>query len=189
MAHAEPVAPQSSEAPEPEQRAPRGRFERFYAPGQPTRPASNGQHSAPERNGAVNGSGESNGVGENGGAGAGHSRHDITPHPSPEIMPAHARHMSHADDEDDDEETQATSGPRPDVRGAVGDLIDSLHEIFTRDRAIASQGGISRCGICYLHYPLGELVYHESEGFYVCQTCERALGGARVNMVRRQQRQ
>lgn len=171
-----------AEAEEPEQRAPRGRFERFYAPGQQKRPASNGQHGAPERNGAVNGGGENNG------ADAAHG-HPTTPTHAPEAARPHASHAPHADDEDGDEETPIASGPRADVRGAVGDLIDSLHEIFARDRAIASQGGISRCGICYLHYPLGELVYHESEGFYVCQTCERALGGARVNMVRRQQRQ
>lgn len=157
------------EAPEPEQRAPRGRFERFYAPGQQKRPASNGQHSAPERPNTMNGGGE------NGSSGNGHH-----------VTPAHA---PHALDDDDEEETQIASGPRADVRGPVGDLIDVLHDLFVRDRAVASQGGISRCGICYLHYPLGELVYHDSEGFYVCQTCERALGGARVNMVRRQQRQ
>jgi hypothetical protein len=75
------------------------------------------------------------------------------------------------------------------VRGAVGSLIDSLHDLFVQDRAVASQGGSSRCGICYFHFPLGELIYREEEGFYVCRTCERSLGSARVSMVRRQQRQ
>jgi len=53
---------------------------------------------------------------------------------------------------------------------------------------VASQGGVARCGICYFHFPIGELVYRESEGFYVCQTCERSLGVGHVPMVRRQQR-
>jgi hypothetical protein len=77
---------------------------------------------------------------------------------------------------------------RPEVRGALGPLIDELHDLFAQDRAIASQGGNARCGICYLHHPLGELDYHEAEGFYVCSTCQQALGHATINMVRRQQR-
>ena len=89
----------------------------------------------------------------------------------------------------DDDDELAPSGPRPDVRGEVGVLIDSLREVFTLDRTLASQGSSSRCGICYLHFPLAELVYREAEGFYVCQSCGQALGVARVNMVRRQQRQ
>jgi hypothetical protein len=71
----------------------------------------------------------------------------------------------------------------------VGGLIDSLHEVFSRDRAIATQGGASRCGVCYLHFPVGELTYRDTEGFYVCESCAHALGSARVPMVRRQQRQ
>lgn len=168
--------------PEPEQRAPRGRFERFYAPGQQSRAASNGRAAPPERNGKSAGehtadTGEVKESKESGAGGNGHRRH--TPHPP--IAPA-----PHSAEED--EETPIVVGPREDVRGGVGGLIDSLHDLFVRDRGLASQGGVSRCGICYLHYPLGELVYHEGEGFYVCQPCERALGGARVNMVRRQQR-
>jgi hypothetical protein len=77
---------------------------------------------------------------------------------------------------------------RPEVRGELGPLIDSLHELFARDRAIASQGSIARCGICYLHHPLDELEYREAEGFYVCQTCQGALGRTSINMIRRQQR-
>lgn len=77
---------------------------------------------------------------------------------------------------------------RPEVRGDVGALIDSLHDLFAQDRAVASQGGTTRCGICYLHFPLGELEYREIEGFYICKACLRALGAAPLPMVRRQQR-
>ena len=73
------------------------------------------------------------------------------------------------------------------MRGDVGPLIDSLHELFERDRAVASQGGTARCGICYLHFRLSDLHYREEEGFYVCTNCARALGHGRVMMVRRQQ--
>ncbi|HEX8730567.1 MAG TPA: hypothetical protein VF725_00795 [Ktedonobacterales bacterium] len=174
--------PELDPEPEPEQRAPRGRFERFYAPGQQPRAASNGRAAPPERNGASAGehvadSGEVKETKESGAGGNGHRRH--TPHQPVAPAPRSA---------EEDEETPIDASPREDVRGVVGGLIDSLHDLFVRDRALASQGGVSRCGICYLHYPLGELVYHEGEGFYVCQPCERALGGARVNMVRRQQR-
>ncbi len=81
------------------------------------------------------------------------------------------------------------TGPRSDVRGSVAELIDSLHEVFERDRNIASQGGVARCGVCYLHFPVGELTYRDVEGFYVCESCAHALGATRVPMVRRQQRQ
>lgn len=77
---------------------------------------------------------------------------------------------------------------RPEVRGEVGPLIDSLRGLFERDRAIASQGGTTRCGICYLHYALVDLEYREEEGFYVCRACARSLGSVRLPMVRRQQR-
>ena len=77
---------------------------------------------------------------------------------------------------------------RPETRGEVGPLIAALHEVFERDRGIASQGGSARCGICYLHYPLSELVYRDDEGYYVCATCAKALGHAQVFMVRRQQK-
>jgi hypothetical protein len=76
----------------------------------------------------------------------------------------------------------------PDVRGDVGPLIDELHALFERDRAVASQGSTARCGVCYLHYTLTELVYREAEGFYLCPGCAKALGPARLMMVRRQQR-
>jgi hypothetical protein len=75
-----------------------------------------------------------------------------------------------------------------DVRGDIGELIDSLHEAFERDRGIASQGDSARCGICYLHHFLGELQYREEEGYYVCASCARALSHTRLVMVRRQQR-
>ena len=77
---------------------------------------------------------------------------------------------------------------RAEVRGEVGSLIDSLRELFVRDRSVASQGGSTRCGICYLHFPLAELRYREAEGFYVCEACSRALGTAAIPMVRHQQR-
>ncbi len=75
-----------------------------------------------------------------------------------------------------------------DVRGDVGPLIDDLHAIFERDRAVASQGNTARCGVCYFHFSLAELVYRDAGGFYVCPDCERALGPTRIVMVRRQQR-
>src|SRR5579872_3035055 len=43
---------------------------------------------------------------------------------------------------------------RPEVRGEVGPLIDALRGLFEQDRAVASQGGTTRCGICYLHFSL-----------------------------------
>ncbi|MGO8949145.1 MAG: hypothetical protein ACLQUY_16165 [Ktedonobacterales bacterium] len=74
-----------------------------------------------------------------------------------------------------------------DVRGDIGPLIDSLHELFERDRGVASQGDATRCGICYLHFNLAELHYREEEGFYICTSCTRALAHTRIVMVRRQQ--
>lgn len=94
-----------------------------------------------------------------------------------------------ANDLRDEDDGAEYSGPRGDVRGSVGPLVDSLRDLFVRDRSIASQGGVARCGVCYLHFPVGELTYREGEGFYVCSSCEHALGSARVSMVRRQQRQ
>lgn len=141
-------------AEEPRPPAPRGRFERFYAPGQGVE-----------------------GMGRNGAAPA--------ERPAPPAPP-HARE-SLAPDEPLMEEGPLEA-PRRDVRGAVGPLIDSLREVFTLDRALASQGGVSRCGLCYLHFPLADLIYREAEGFYVCQMCARALGPTRLTMVRRQQR-
>lgn len=75
-----------------------------------------------------------------------------------------------------------------DIRGEVGSLIDSLRTLFHDDRTVASQNGATRCGICYFHYPLSTLVYREDGGFYLCQRCEKALGGTPLHMVRRQQR-
>jgi hypothetical protein len=147
---------------EPERRAPRGRFERFYAPGQGSRPERNGP-ATPTASGATR-----------------RPTREPLGDPLPTSSPSAAQVP--------EEEEAAPSGPREDVRGAVGGLIDALHELFTQDRAVATQGGSSRCGLCYLHFPIAELVYRESEGFYVCQACERALGLARVNMVRRQQK-
>jgi hypothetical protein len=163
---AEAQAPDLDEAAsaEPERRAPRGRFERFYAPGQGPRAGHNGHVSA-LANSSANGA-------------ARRPTRDQAPADSP----------SAAATSDAEEEEARPSGPREDVRGAVGELIDSLHALFTQDRAVATLGGASRCGLCYLHFPIGELVYREAEGFYVCQPCERALGSARVNMVRRQQK-
>ncbi len=77
---------------------------------------------------------------------------------------------------------------RPEVRGDVGPLIDSLHALFEHDRAVASQTGATRCGICYLHFAAADMSYRQSEGFYVCEECARALGPNQVFMVRRQQR-
>jgi hypothetical protein len=76
----------------------------------------------------------------------------------------------------------------PDVRGDVGPLVDELHALFERDRAVASQGSTARCGVCYFHFSLVELEYREAEGHYVCPNCAKALGRGRIVMVRRQQR-
>lgn len=181
---------------EPERRAPRGRFERFYAPGL-------GPRAEPHTtaNGASNGA--TNGAAHGATNGAAHlaAPHATVPQATPPLGSGHAvghaagRHpvreplSTQAPQAEDDDEVAPFSGPREDVRGAVGELIDALHELFTQDRAVASQGGSARCGICYFHYRLSELIYREAEGFYVCQGCERALGVARISMVRRQQRQ
>lgn len=166
----QPTEPPAQREPEvsaePERRTPRGRF---YAPGQGPRVEHNGQNGQNGHNGHANG---------------------LSRRPAREPLSAYVPSLPSAAQpaEGDDESEASYSGPREDVRGPVGELIDALHDLFTHDRAIASQGGSSRCGICYFHYPLGELVYREAEGFYVCQACERALGGARVPMARRQQR-
>ncbi len=67
-------------------------------------------------------------------------------------------------------------------------MIASLRELFERDRQIASQPDSTRCGICYLHFPLSELNYREKEGFYICSSCERQLGKQQMPMLRRQQK-
>lgn len=67
-------------------------------------------------------------------------------------------------------------------------MIVSLHDLFERDRQVASQPDSARCGICYLYFPLSELIYREGEGFYVCANCERQLGRQQMPMLRRQQK-
>ena len=108
-----------------------------------------------------------------------------------------ARHITTSHQPLPSDEAQASStsdfrtepAPEPvDVRGELGPLIDSLHEVFERDRAVASQGGSTRCGVCYLYYKLSELTYREAEGMYVCGRCARALGSSSLRMVRRQQK-
>jgi hypothetical protein len=66
-------------------------------------------------------------------------------------------------------------------------MIESLHELFEHDRQTASQSDATRCGICYLHFPVSELVYRE-EGFYLCEGCNHALGKQVAPMLRRQQK-
>ncbi len=65
--------------------------------------------------------------------------------------------------------------------------LESLRELFARDRQIASQPDSTRCGICYLYFTLEELHYRD-EGFYVCTRCEQALGNHAVPMLRKQQK-
>lgn len=202
-------ASEVKEAPEAERRPARGHFERFYAPGQSAR-TEHGGHGGPVTTGTngTNGANGANGTnGTNGTSGA----HGAAPGNGASGVsaagrsPARESHLPHAPSqpsshaaphppltahvEEDDDETEAPSGPREDVRGVVGSLIDSLHELFSQDRTVASQGSVARCGICYLHFSLSELIYREAEGFYVCQSCARALGVGRIAMVRRQQRQ
>jgi hypothetical protein len=105
------------------------------------------------------------------------------------VVAEHAPRFDSADtDAADDEAFVRLQSPRHDVRGDVGSLIDSLREVFERDRAVASQGGTARCGICYLHFPLAELDYRAEEGFYVCAPCAQRLGTTHLPMIRRQQR-
>ena len=146
----------------------RSRFDRFYAPGQGPRPERAAPPVSPALPTVVNAPSASFRRAER------VERAERTPL------------ASEAPDEDDSADY---TGPRGDVRGSVGTLVDSLHEIFARDRAIASQGGAARCGVCYLHFPSDELTYRDAEGFYVCQNCAHALGAVRVPMLRRQQRQ
>ncbi|HET8908903.1 MAG TPA: hypothetical protein VFN11_18245 [Ktedonobacterales bacterium] len=84
-------------------------------------------------------------------------------------------------------DTTPHSPYRPEARGEVGALIDVLHELFAHDRTVASRGDSTRCGICYLHFPLNTLEYREAEGFFVCEACKRSLGHQQVTMIRRQQ--
>ena len=66
-------------------------------------------------------------------------------------------------------------------------LIQSLRELFERDRHIASQQDTTRCGICYLYFSVSELTYRE-EGYYICPACEHALGRQNITMLRKQQK-
>jgi hypothetical protein len=66
-------------------------------------------------------------------------------------------------------------------------MVQSLHELFERDRQIASQPNATRCGICYLHFPLSELQYR-NEGFYICSGCSQTLGRQAVPMLHKQQK-
>lgn len=65
-------------------------------------------------------------------------------------------------------------------------LLTSLHELFEHDRQIASQQDATRCGICYLYFPVSELHYR-AEGFYICSSCASALGDQHLPMLRSQQ--
>lgn len=67
-------------------------------------------------------------------------------------------------------------------------MILSLHDLFEHDRQVASQPDSSRCGICYLHFPVTELHFRDEEGFYICSGCSHALGKHFVPMLRRQQK-
>ncbi|HEU0025673.1 MAG TPA: hypothetical protein VFQ25_01035 [Ktedonobacterales bacterium] len=173
LEQAEPPEAESPEAgaartPTPEDGAPRSgrnRFDRFYTPGQGAR-VERVERVAPPINPTL--------------------PPVISAPSAPTRRAERAPSASNSVDEDDDPDY---TGPRGDVRGSVGGLIDSLHEVFARDRAVATQGGAARCGVCYLHFPVGELLYRDAEGFYVCESCAHALGSAHVPMVRRQQRQ
>ena len=66
-------------------------------------------------------------------------------------------------------------------------MVQSLHDLFEHDRQIASQPYATRCGICYLHFPLSELQYRD-EGFYTCSGCSQTLGHQDVPMLHKQQK-
>ncbi len=66
-------------------------------------------------------------------------------------------------------------------------LIQSLRELFVQDRQVASRQDATRCGICYLYFPVSELHYRE-EGFYVCPACGPNLGKQSISMLRKQQK-
>ncbi len=151
--------------------ASRGRFERFYAPGQGPQ-SERVERVAPPIT---------------------HTLPPVVSAPTPPATPARRferieREPSAGEPLDEDDGAEYT-GPRGDVRGSIGALIDSLRDLFARDRVVASQGDVARCGVCYLHFPTDELTFRDEEGFYVCESCARALGTTRVPMLRRQQRQ
>jgi hypothetical protein len=66
-------------------------------------------------------------------------------------------------------------------------MLQSLHDLFEQDRQIASQPDSTRCGICYLYYPVSQLHYRE-EGLYMCPRCEQAMGHQSMPVVRKQQK-
>ncbi|QBD80032.1 hypothetical protein EPA93_30235 [Ktedonosporobacter rubrisoli] len=66
-------------------------------------------------------------------------------------------------------------------------MIESLRELFEQDRQMASQPDSTRCGICYLHFPVSDLRYRD-EGFYICRSCEKALGNQILPMLHVQQK-
>ncbi|TMC19427.1 MAG: hypothetical protein E6J34_15385 [Chloroflexi bacterium] len=80
-------------------------------------------------------------------------------------------------------------GPEKPYSGAFDfdQMIQALRELFEHDRQIASQPDSTRCGICYLYFPLNELCYRE-DGFYICSACERSLGKQSISMLRQQQK-
>jgi hypothetical protein len=86
--------------------------------------------------------------------------------------------------------SEASERPERDgqSRMDLAQLIEALHQQFEQDRALASQTGSARCGICYLYYRQADLFYREEEGFYICKSCQRSLGNGKIKMVRRQQR-
>jgi len=150
---------------------PRARVGRFYAPGGALRPDETWVDRAP---GAAStpASAERDGRGASAPPGRSSAPGFAVPAAPPPVEPyEHFDHSTHI-------------GPRDEL----GKLIDSLHSLFDQDRAVASQTGAVRCGVCYLHFPLADLEYREQEGFYVCPACKHSLGGASIPMVRRQQR-
>ena len=67
-------------------------------------------------------------------------------------------------------------------------MLVNLHDIFDHDRQVASQQDARRCGICYLHFLVGELHYREEEGLYVCESCDKTASKQKLPMLRRQQK-
>lgn len=67
-------------------------------------------------------------------------------------------------------------------------MLDSLREMFVRDRANGSRGDAARCGVCYLTYSQAELTFREDDGLYLCRDCSNALGNQHLPMLRRQRR-
>ncbi len=171
---------------------------------QPTRPSGRAPFAALSHGGHayIPANGSRLGMNGQGGANGQNRQNGHMPPDRRSEAPVAASSMNNDDDGNDSEATPETwrterlnggvdSTPRepfrPESRGEVGSLVDSLHELFAQDRAVASQGDGTRCGICYLHFPLNALEYREVEGFYICAGCRRALGHQQVMMIRRQQ--